>query len=58
MKDIVSANIAERKEMTPQEIFNNPIFARLIGIDYQEVNQAFGNHFPEVFEELQANFKV
>jgi len=58
MKDIVSANIAEKKKITPQEIFENPIFIRIIGLDYQEVNQVFDNRFPQVFEELQTTFKV
>lgn len=56
MKDIVSANIVDRKVFTPQEIFNNPVFVRLIGADYETVNQTFGNRFPEVFEDLQATF--
>jgi type I restriction enzyme, R subunit len=58
MKDIVSANIVEKKKITPQEIFENPIFIRIIGLDYQEVNQVFDNRFPQVFEELQTTFKV
>ena len=58
MKDIVAANIAEKKKMTPQEIFNNPIFARIIGADYQDVDQAFDHQFSKVFEELQTTFRV
>lgn len=58
MKDIVSANIAEKKRISPQEVFNNPVFVRIIGIDYQGVNQIFDNRFPQVFEELQTTFKV
>lgn len=56
MKDIVSANIADRKAFSPQEIFNNPVFARLIGMDYEAVNRVFENRFPEVFTDLQATF--
>ena len=58
MKDIVSANIAEKKRISPQEVFNNPVFVRIIDADYQEVNQTFDNRFPQVFEELQSTFKV
>jgi hypothetical protein len=58
MKDIVSANIAEKKRTTVQEVFNNPVYARIIGADYQDVNQIFDNRFPQVFEELQTTFKV
>lgn len=58
MKDIVSANIAEKKRITAQEVFNNPVFARIVGADYQEVNQVFDNRFPQVFEELQTTFKI
>jgi len=58
MKDIVSANIAEKKKITPQEIFNNPIFARIIGSDYQDVNKVFDNRFSQVFDELQATFRI
>jgi len=58
MKDIISANIAEKKRISPQEVFNNPVFVRIIGADYEEVNQVFDNRFPQVYEELQSTFKV
>ncbi len=58
MKDIVSANIAERKRTTAQEVFDNPVYVRIIGADYQDVNQVFDNRFPQVFEDLQKTFKV
>ncbi len=58
MKDIVAANIAESRRIAPQDVFNNPVFARLIGSDYQEVNQIFDNKFPQVLEELQTSFKI
>jgi hypothetical protein len=58
MKDIVSANIADKKRTTAQEVFNNPVYARIIGADYQDVNQVFDNRFPQVFEELQTTFRV
>lgn len=58
MKDIVSANVADKKRISPQEVFNNPVFVRLIGADYQEVNRTFDDRFPQVFEELQTTFKV
>jgi type I site-specific restriction endonuclease len=57
MKDIVSANIAEKKRTTTQEIFNNPVYARIIGVDYQDINHLFDNRFPQIFEELQTTFK-
>lgn len=58
MKDIVSANIAEKKKTSAQEVFENPVFSRIIGSDYDDVNLIFENRFPQVFEELQATFKV
>ncbi len=58
MKDIVSANIAEGKKTTAKDIFNNPVYARIIGADYQDVNRTFDNRFSQVFEELQTTFKV
>lgn len=58
MKDIVSANIADRKKITPDDVFNNPVFMRIIGADYHEVNEIFNNRFPQVFEELQTTFKI
>ncbi len=58
MKDIVSANISEKKKTTAQEVFNNPVYARIIGADYQDINQIFDNRFPQVFEELQTTFKI
>jgi len=58
MKDIVSANIAERKRMSAADIFNNPVFARIIGADYQDVNQIFDNRFSQVFEEIQTTISA
>ncbi|MEK7550314.1 MAG: DEAD/DEAH box helicase family protein [Patescibacteria group bacterium] len=58
LKDIVSENIVEKRKMTAEDIFNNPVYSRIIGADYQEVNQVFDNKLPHVFEELQTNFRV
>jgi hypothetical protein len=58
IKGFVSANIADKKRISPQEIFDNPFYARAIGFDYQEVNQLFDNRFPCVFNELQTTFKI
>ena len=58
IKDIIAANIVEKKKMTPQQIFNNPVFVRIIGADYHEVNQKFDNNLPKVLEDLQTTFKV
>jgi type I site-specific restriction endonuclease len=58
MKDIVVANIVEKRKISPQEVFNNPVFVKIIGADYQEVNQIFDNRFHQVFEELQSTFKT
>ncbi len=58
LKDIVAENIAAKKKFNPQEIFNNPVYARIIGADYQEVNQKFDNLLPKIFEELQATFNA
>jgi len=58
IKGFVSANIADKKRMSPQEIFDNPFYVRAIGHDYQEVNQLFDNRFPRIFKELQTTFKI
>jgi type I site-specific restriction endonuclease len=58
IKGVVLANIADKKRMSPQEIFDNPFYARAIGCDYQEVNQLFENRFPGVFNELQTTFRI
>jgi type I site-specific restriction endonuclease len=58
IKGVVSANIAEKKRMSPQEIFDNPFYARAIGCDYQEANQLFDDRLSCVFNELQTTFKV
>jgi len=58
IKGFVSANIASKKLMSPQEIFNNPFYVKAIGSDFQEVNQLFDNRFPSVFNELQATFRI
>lgn len=58
IKDIILANIIERKRISPRDIFNNPVLIRIIGLDYEEVNQIFNKRFSKVFEELQTTFKV
>lgn len=58
LKDIVSENIIEKRKMTAEDIFNNPVYSRIIGADYQKVNQVFDNKLSYIFEELQTNFKV
>ncbi|MFC1560043.1 helicase-related protein, partial [Candidatus Margulisiibacteriota bacterium] len=58
IKDIFAENIAQKKMITAKEIFDNPIYIRIIGADYQELNKKFDNRLTEVFEELKANFKV
>jgi type I site-specific restriction endonuclease len=58
IKGVVSANIADKKRISPQEIFDNPFYARAIGCDYQEVNQLFDNRFSSVFNELQTTFRI
>lgn len=58
IKGFISANIADKKRISPQEIFDNPFYARAIGYDYQEVNQLFDNRFPYIFNELQSTFRI
>ncbi|KAB2836608.1 MAG: DEAD/DEAH box helicase [Candidatus Brocadia sp.] len=58
IKDIFAENIMQKKRITAQEIFDNPVYMRIIGADYQEINQKFANRLPQVFEELQTTFKV
>jgi hypothetical protein len=58
VKDIFAENVAQKRAISAKEIFDNPIYIRIIGADYQELNKKFDNRLPEVFEELQANFKV
>ena len=58
IKGFISANIADKKRISPQEIFDNPFYARAIGYDYQEVNQLFDNRFPCIFNELQTTFRI
>ncbi|MBF0564391.1 MAG: hypothetical protein HQK89_04030 [Nitrospirae bacterium] len=58
LKDIVAANIIHKKKLTPMEIFDNPVYSRIIGVDYPEVNSIFNNCLPQVFEELQTTFRV
>ena len=58
IKGFVMANIAIKKYISAQEIFDNPFYVRAVGFDYQEVNQLFDNRFPQVFNELQTTFKI
>ncbi|GHT12795.1 hypothetical protein AGMMS4956_07950 [Bacteroidia bacterium] len=58
IKGLVSANVADKKRISPQEIFDNPFYARAIGYDFQEVNQLFDNQFFCVFNNLQTTFKI
>ncbi|MDR3246755.1 MAG: DEAD/DEAH box helicase family protein [Prevotellaceae bacterium] len=58
IKGFVSANVADKKRISPQEIFDNPFYVRIIGYDYQEINQLFDNRFPAVFNDLQKTFRI
>ena len=58
IKDLVSANVADRRRISPQDIFDNPYYVRALGYDYQEVNQLFDNHFPTIFNQLQTTFRI
>ncbi len=58
IKDIFAENIIHRNRLTAQDIFNNPVYVRIIGADYQEINQKFDNRLPQVFDELQSTFRV
>lgn len=58
IKDIFAENIVQKKSITPQAMFDNPVYSRIIGADYQEINQKFDNRLPQVFEELQAVFRI
>ncbi len=58
IKDFFAENITQKRRITAQEIFDNPVYMRIIGADYQEINQMFDNRLPQVFEELQTTFKV
>ncbi|MDR2921750.1 MAG: DEAD/DEAH box helicase family protein, partial [Treponema sp.] len=58
MKDTIIADIADKKYSSPQEIFDDPILAAIIGKDYNEVNQLFENRFSSVFNELQTTFRI
>ncbi|MFH1825579.1 MAG: DEAD/DEAH box helicase family protein [Candidatus Firestonebacteria bacterium] len=58
MKDIFAENIVHQNRITARDIFNNPVYVRLIGADYQEIDQKFDNRLSQVFDELQSTFKV
>lgn len=58
IKDIFAENIIHRNRITAQDIFNNPVYVRIIGADYQEINQRFDNRLPQIFNELQSTFRV
>lgn len=58
IKDIFAENITQKKRITAQEIFNNPVYLRIIGADYQEISQKFDNRLTQIFEELETTFKV
>ncbi|NUO09748.1 MAG: DEAD/DEAH box helicase family protein [Candidatus Brocadia sp.] len=58
MKDIFAENITQKRRITAQEIFDNPVYMRIIGADYQEINQKFDNRLSQVFEELQTTFSI
>jgi hypothetical protein len=58
IKGFVSANITDKRRISPQEIFDNPFYIRAIGYDYQGVNQLFDNRFSCIFNELQTAFRI
>lgn len=58
VKDIFAANVAEKKAFTVQDVFGNPVYARLIGGDYNQINRKFDGKLTQVFADLQMTFRA
>ncbi|MEW6049530.1 MAG: DEAD/DEAH box helicase family protein [Candidatus Zixiibacteriota bacterium] len=58
LKDIVAENIEAKNKLSPRDIFNNPVYLRIIGADFEEMNRKFEHQLPKVFEELEAALRV
>ena len=57
IKDIFVANKLEKKEVTVDDIFSNPIFEKLVG-SRAEVEMMFDNKFDKVINNLEKSIKI
>ncbi|MEA3307421.1 MAG: type I restriction-modification enzyme R subunit C-terminal domain-containing protein, partial [Elusimicrobiota bacterium] len=57
IKDIFVANKLEKREVTVDDIFANPIFEKLVG-SKAEVEAMFDNKFDKVINSLEKSLKI
>lgn len=57
MKEIVAANIVQKKQFSPEEIFSNPVYERIVG-SREDVVETFGDKFDETLTEFETLVKV
>lgn len=58
LKDIVAENIVSNSKLSPKDIFNNPVYVKIIGADFEEMNRRFNNDLSRVFEELESALRI
>lgn len=56
IKDIFASNIASKRDIDTKIIFGNPIYERLIGGSYEDINKKFEGRFSAVMNDLKTTF--
>lgn len=56
IKDIFASNIASKREIDTKIIFGNPIYERLIGGSFEDINKKFEGKFNIVMNNLKMTF--
>ena len=57
MKDIFVANKLEKREITVDDIFANPIFEKIVG-SKSEIDELFEGKFSRVVNDLEKAIKI
>lgn len=56
IKDIFASNIASKREIDTKIIFGNPIYERLIGGSFEDINKKFEGRLSVVMNDLKMTF--
>ncbi len=58
LREILLANLADIQRTDVKSVFQNPVYEKIIGATYEQVNSKFNNEFDSVILEMTKNFKL
>ena len=57
MKNILAANLAQKKEFNLMQIFSHPVYERMIGLR-EEVDKVFDNRLEDTVKNFESMVKI